>query len=180
MMEVGELGKTPERLTALVGDVTVQAIALQEQAEPGVIYCSEATAHLVQERMYLTPVEFTPLTGPWLLGRTYRLNGVERRRTPRGQPQGRILSPFVGREREMATLHALLAQVEAGRGQVGGIVGEAGIGKSRLISEFCHSLQGRTLMYLTGRCFSYGSATTVPSAAGPLATPLWHHGGRRS
>jgi predicted ATPase len=59
----------------------------------------------------------------------------------------------------MAILHALLAQVEAGRGQVAGVVGEAGIGKSRLISEFCHSLPGRALTYLTGRCFSYGSAT---------------------
>ena len=59
----------------------------------------------------------------------------------------------------MAILHALLAQVEAGRGQVAGVVGEAGIGKSRLISEFCHTLPGRALTYLTGRCFSYGSAT---------------------
>jgi len=104
-------------------------------------------------------VELAPLPGQWLHGCAYRLNGVERRRIPRGQPQGRVLSPFVGREREMATLHALLAQVEAGRGQVVGVVGEAGIGKSRLISEFCYSLQGRALTYLTGRFFSYGSAT---------------------
>src|SRR5262249_51742862 len=80
-------------------------------------------------------------------------------RTPGGQQRERSLSPFVGREREMATLHALLTQVETGRGQVVGVVGEAGIGKSRLISEFSQSLEGRQLTYLASRCLSYGSAT---------------------
>src|SRR5439155_7000548 len=65
----------------------------------------------------------------------------------------------VGRERELATLHALLAQAEAGRGQVVGVVGDPGIGKSRLIYEFRHSLEGKRLTYLTGRCRSYGSTT---------------------
>jgi predicted ATPase len=65
----------------------------------------------------------------------------------------------VGRERELATLHALLAQVETGRGQVIGVVGEPGIGKSRLIYEFRHNLEGKRLTYLTGRCLSYGSTT---------------------
>src|SRR5262249_25755229 len=70
-----------------------------------------------------------------------------------------VLSPFVGRERELAALHALLSQVETGRGQVVGVVGEPGIGKSRLIYEFRHSLEGKRLTYLAGRCLSYGSTT---------------------
>ena len=70
-----------------------------------------------------------------------------------------MLSPFVGREREITTLHALLAQVETGRGQVVGVVGEPGIGKSRLLYEFHQSLEGKRLTYLTGRCLSYGSTT---------------------
>jgi AAA ATPase domain/Adenylate and Guanylate cyclase catalytic domain len=61
--------------------------------------------------------------------------------------------------REMATLHALLAQVEDTRGQVVGIAGEPGIGKSRLVHEFRRSLDGRGLTYLEGRCLSYGSST---------------------
>src|SRR5262249_39324843 len=146
-------------LTALVGEVTAQAVALQEHAAPGTILCSAATACLIQGRLYCTSVGPVPLQEHSSPAPTYMLHRSSPHHTPSGPPLGRVLSPFVGREREMAILHALLAQVEAGRGQVVGVVGEAGIGKSRLISEFCHSLQGSALTYLTGRCFSYGSAT---------------------
>src|SRR5262247_4213604 len=69
-------------------------------------------------------------------------------------------APFVGREREVATLEALFAQVEAGQGQVVGIVAEAGGGKSRLLYEFRQRLQDKQVTYLAGRCLSYGS--TIP------------------
>jgi predicted ATPase len=59
----------------------------------------------------------------------------------------------------MATLLALLAQAERGRGQVVGIMGEAGMGKSRLVTEFCRSLEERQLSVLLGRCRSYGGTT---------------------
>jgi predicted ATPase len=72
---------------------------------------------------------------------------------------GRAESPFVGRTQALVTLHTLLAQVEAGRGQAVGIVGEPGIGKSRLLAEFYHGLQGRQLQYLHGRCLAYSQAT---------------------
>jgi predicted ATPase len=71
----------------------------------------------------------------------------------------RPLSRFVGREREMAILQALLAQVEDGQGHVVGIVGEPGIGKSRVLDEFRRELTGRQLTYVHGHCVSYGSAT---------------------
>jgi DNA-binding NtrC family response regulator/predicted ATPase len=75
-------------------------------------------------------------------------------------PEGaRPLSAFIGRDREMAALSALLAQVEDGRGHVVGIVGEPGIGKSRLLQEFRHSLDGKRLAYRHGYCASYSSAT---------------------
>ena len=89
------------------------------------------------------------------------------------QYRGRVLSPFVGREREMTTLHALLAQVEEGHGQVVGVVGEPGLGKSRLVYEFRRSLGKRWLTYRAGRCLSYG--TTTPYL--PLLDLLRHHCG---
>jgi transcriptional regulator with AAA-type ATPase domain/tetratricopeptide (TPR) repeat protein len=73
---------------------------------------------------------------------------------------GRVLSRFVGREREIAALHEALAQAERGQGQVVGIMGEPGIGKSRLLYEFRHGLQGQRVTYLEGQCLAYGQ--TVP------------------
>jgi predicted ATPase len=59
----------------------------------------------------------------------------------------------------MATLHALLAQVENGYGQVVGIAEEPGIGKSRLLYEFRQQVGRQPYTYLAGRCVSYGQAT---------------------
>jgi class 3 adenylate cyclase/transcriptional regulator with XRE-family HTH domain/tetratricopeptide (TPR) repeat protein len=68
----------------------------------------------------------------------------------------RLLSHFIGRDDELAALRGPLAKMEAGHGQVVGVVGEPGIGKSRLLYEFRRSLGARRLTYLEGRCLSYG------------------------
>jgi predicted ATPase len=62
----------------------------------------------------------------------------------------------VGRRRELATLQALLRQVQAGRGQVVGVIGESGIGKSRLVYEFHQSLHGHFITYRATSCLSHG------------------------
>jgi tetratricopeptide (TPR) repeat protein len=67
-------------------------------------------------------------------------------------------TPLLGRAHEMAILQAVLAQVEGGRGQVVGIMGEPGMGKSRLLAEWRQDLAGRAVTYLEGHCWSYGSA----------------------
>ena len=67
--------------------------------------------------------------------------------------------PFLGRVRELSALQAMLTHVEGGRGQVVGIVGEPGIGKSRLLAEWRQSLGAHKATYLAGHCWSYGSAT---------------------
>lgn len=70
----------------------------------------------------------------------------------------RTLSEFIGRDDELAALRGPLAKVEAGHGQVVGVVGEPGIGKSRLVYEFRRSLCNRQVSYLEGRCLSYGGS----------------------
>jgi predicted ATPase len=60
---------------------------------------------------------------------------------------------------ELALLHARLAQAVSGQGQVLGLVGEPGLGKSRLLAEFAHSLDGQAVTYYEGHCLAYGSAT---------------------
>jgi tetratricopeptide (TPR) repeat protein len=67
---------------------------------------------------------------------------------------------FVGRRQELDLLKSRLASARAGRGQIVGIVGEAGIGKSRLLYEFRQALRGEAIGYVEGHCLSYGA--TIP------------------
>jgi transcriptional regulator with AAA-type ATPase domain/tetratricopeptide (TPR) repeat protein len=67
-------------------------------------------------------------------------------------------SPFVGRASELAMLHEVLERAERGQGQIVGITGEPGVGKSRLLSEFRLALGPERARVLFGRCVSYGGA----------------------
>ena len=71
----------------------------------------------------------------------------------------RARSPFVGRDRELSQLGDLLAEVERGRGQIVGIVGEPGVGKSRLLYEFSESVSRQRATYLEGRGASHATHT---------------------
>jgi tetratricopeptide (TPR) repeat protein len=71
---------------------------------------------------------------------------------------GRQLSPFVGRDRELELLQLRLSQVANGRGHAVGIVGEPGVGKSRLAFEFGRRLADKNVPCLQGRCVSHGAA----------------------
>jgi DNA-binding winged helix-turn-helix (wHTH) protein/class 3 adenylate cyclase/tetratricopeptide (TPR) repeat protein len=155
---VGLFEDTPEGAGAVVGDTLTQASALQAQAAPGTIRCSRATARLVAQVVQVVAVESAPMTEKSQLDAVYIVLG---RRAP-GRllgPQGaRVLTPFIGRTHELATLHALAAQVEAGRGQVVGIIGEPGIGKTRLCAEFMRDQLAHPWCMLDTRAVSYDQA----------------------
>jgi tetratricopeptide (TPR) repeat protein len=70
---------------------------------------------------------------------------------------GTALSNFVGRKREMLILDDLRERAAVGEGQIVGIAADAGAGKSRLLYEFRRRLWDQPVLYLTGRCLSYGS-----------------------
>jgi tetratricopeptide (TPR) repeat protein len=70
---------------------------------------------------------------------------------------GRI-GRFVGRDNELDLLESRLKAARQGQGQLVSLIGEAGIGKSRLLFEFRQRLAGQPVTYLEGHCFSYGSA----------------------
>jgi predicted ATPase len=70
----------------------------------------------------------------------------------------RVLTPFVGRQRDLALLSEHLDAAVAGQGQVVGLVGEPGMGKSRLLAEF-RRLVRQPVRYVEGHCLAYGSAT---------------------
>jgi tetratricopeptide (TPR) repeat protein len=82
------------------------------------------------------------------------------------------MSCFVGRTQELALLHARLEQAIGGQGQVIGITGEPGLGKSRLLAEFAHRLDGQAVTYCEGYCLAYDSTTPyLPVRA--LLQQLW-------
>jgi class 3 adenylate cyclase/tetratricopeptide (TPR) repeat protein len=150
---VGAIGDNLRMDYTAVGDTTHLAARLQQLAEPGVILISDATARLVEGYARLEsrgPIAIRGKSEPVIV---HALLGTGTRRS-RLDEGGRGLSRFVGRARELATLLDLLTQVEAGHGQVAGIVGEPGVGKSRLVLELRGAVAGVT--YLEGRCLSYG------------------------
>jgi hypothetical protein len=138
--------------------------ALASVAEPGTIVISPATVSLLRRRFALE----RPVAVPGVEGHAYRLVGLEWTGYGLG---GRPLSDFVGRKRELVHLHELLASAARGRGQAVGIMGEAGIGKSRLMFEFCETLGYDGIAHWEGRCVPHG--TGVPYL--PLVDLLRRH-----
>ena len=87
--------------------------------------------------------------------KAYQLIKVGHVRTKLGASMVRGLTPFVGRERELELLLDGFERAQSGRGQALSIVGEAGVGKSRLLYEFKKAIAQEDLTYLEGRCLAY-------------------------
>jgi DNA-binding NtrC family response regulator/class 3 adenylate cyclase len=136
------------------------AVRLLGHAGPGEVLVCSQLGQMVSGWCELQAREMPLEVGTPHRLRAFSVGGVVPRRSPLAGLGVRALSPFVGRERELATLRELLAQVGESRGQVVGILGEPGVGKSRLLHEFRQLLTGQRVTYLQGHCLSYGS--TVP------------------
>jgi transcriptional regulator with AAA-type ATPase domain/tetratricopeptide (TPR) repeat protein len=122
---------------------------LQACAGPQMVVASETALP------FLRHFELSLLDAPAGVGsRIYQLVGHGRG----GLGLRRRVSAFVGRQHELGILKDHLETVTRGQGRAVGIVGEVGIGKSRLISEFRRSLADQDVTYLEGACFSYTDA----------------------
>jgi class 3 adenylate cyclase len=155
---VGNLGHDAQQLYTAVGDPTELAMRLRHRAAPGTILLTAATARLVQETVQVDACgtlymdEGAPPEPVYVVqGRFGRSVGVPGHRARAG-------SLFVGREQELALLHERLTVVTAGQGQVVSLVGEPGMGKTRLLNEFRRRLAGSQVTYYVGQCLSYGQA----------------------
>ena len=158
LVVVGTLGDNLRMDYTAVGDTTNLAARLQQLAAPDTILISEATSRLAQGLVSLEALEPVQVKGKRGRIPVYKVLGLGPHRAPLAGRDERALSPLVGRERELALLGEVLEQIERGQGQAVGIVGEAGLGKSRLLYEFRQRLAGRRVTVLEGRCLSYGSA----------------------
>jgi DNA-binding NtrC family response regulator/tetratricopeptide (TPR) repeat protein len=147
---------TGRTVAEVPGDARIDAetvlAALAAQAPAGAILVTREAAVLVERRFELeTWKSLEGVPGP-----VYRLLGRERTGYGLG---GRALSRFVGRERELGLVADLLARTQAGRGQLLGIVGEPGVGKSRLIYEFTRPHRVPDWLVLQGAAVPHGTAT---------------------
>jgi class 3 adenylate cyclase/tetratricopeptide (TPR) repeat protein len=158
LVVVGGIGDNLRMDYTAVGDTTNLAYRLQQLAQPGTILVSKATAQMAKSYAYLETVGPVRVKGKTTPVAVYRVMGRRPRRSPLAMLGERTLSRCVGREQELATLRELLVQIEAGEGQAIGIVGETGVGKSRLLYEFRQYLRDKRVTYLEGHCLSYGSA----------------------
>ena len=148
----GSFGDDASQTPTVVGEATTLAMALAQQAAPGEILLSEATRALVARDMLTTPLQQVN-TYAGSMGVAQLLG-----RAPQDVTSGRPEGLFVGRGADLATLQERLSIVMRGQGQVVGVMGNAGMGKSRLVLAFRQSLDASTLTYVQGRCQSYGRA----------------------
>jgi DNA-binding NtrC family response regulator/tetratricopeptide (TPR) repeat protein len=120
-------------------------------AEPGTVLVSAPARPFLERRFVLVPFARTRGTSESV----YRLEGLERT----GLGLGDQLTPFVARDRELEQLAQALEQAQTGHGQVVGVVGEAGVGKSRLLWEFINSRRIQNSLTLLSSAASYARAT---------------------
>jgi class 3 adenylate cyclase/tetratricopeptide (TPR) repeat protein len=143
-----------------VGQTTHLAARMEQIADPGAIVITPETLALAEgyvEVRSLGPIPVKGLADPIEI---FELTGAGLARTRLQAAALRGLTRFVGRDAEVDHLRRVLGQASAGRGQVVAIVGEAGVGKSRLTYEFTHSHRVQDWLILEASSVSYGKATS--------------------
>jgi DNA-binding winged helix-turn-helix (wHTH) protein len=173
---VGPLAHEPQRLYTAAGDTIQLAIQLQQEAEPDTLLVSGVTYGLVQDEVRGAMYDLLSRPGLTTSAPVYAVHEVRHRRGGVLRRSTRVLSPFVGRRQELRLLHARLAQACGGQGQVVGIVGEPGLGKTRLLAEFVQRLRGRRVTCCEGHCLPFDRATPYLPVR-DLLRELWNlHG----
>ena len=142
-----------------VGETTHLAARMEQMATPGSIRLTAATLRLVEGLVQVTALGPVPVKGLDEPVEVFELVGASRLRRRLQAAAARGLTPFVGRQPELEALHQALAQAQTGHGQVVALVGEAGVGKSRLVHECVHSHRTQGWRVLESASVSYGKAT---------------------
>jgi class 3 adenylate cyclase len=142
-----------------VGQTTHVAARMEQMAVPGSILLSAATVSLAEGYVEVKPLGPLPLRGLEASLEVYELTRAATIRSRFQAAAARGLNRFVGREPELDYLRQALARVRAGHGQVVAVVGEPGVGKSRLYWEFSQSHRAQGWLILESGSVSYGKAT---------------------
>jgi class 3 adenylate cyclase/tetratricopeptide (TPR) repeat protein len=142
-----------------IGQTTHLAARMEQLAPPGTIRLTAETSWLAEGLVQVTPLGPVPVKGLPDPVEVCELVGAGPARTRLQAFAARGLTPFVGRQAELDALHQALAQAGAGHGQVVSVIGEPGVGKTRLFHEFTHTSRTHGWLRLESSSASYGKAT---------------------
>jgi tetratricopeptide (TPR) repeat protein/class 3 adenylate cyclase len=140
---------------SVAGEAAQAAAGLAAIAAPDTILISPGCHRLVEPFLIVEPVRavaLRPDTEPVVPQRVLGESGIHTR-LEAADPSA--LTPFTGREPQLASLERLVAESRDGRGRIAIVVGDAGIGKSRIIHELRERVRPSATQVLTGRCRAY-------------------------
>src|SRR6516162_7568203 len=142
-----------------VGQTTHLAARMEQMAKAGSVLVTEATLALAEGYVHVRPLGAVTVKGLEVATQLYELLGLGPARSRLEARAARGLTRFVGRAGELQHLAQALDRAAAGHGQIVAVVGEAGVGKSRLLWEFMRSHRTRGWLILESGSVSYGKAT---------------------
>ncbi len=142
-----------------IGPTVHLANRMEQLAVPGTVRLTIDTLHLAEGFVEVRSLGAVPIKGINEPVEVCELVGAAAVRTRLEAAAARGLTRFVGRDSELQVLRRAEDQARHGHGQVVALVGEPGVGKSRLFYEFTHSQRVQDLLILEGRSVSYGKAT---------------------
>jgi class 3 adenylate cyclase/tetratricopeptide (TPR) repeat protein len=157
LVVVGSIGTDLRMDYTAVGDTTNVAARLLQTAEPGQVVVSEAVHRLVKGFFHTQAIGDRALKGKAESVPAWEVLSAQETRSRLDVEAERGLTPLVGRDKELAILADCFEKARAGQGQLVFIVGEPGIGKSRLLYEFRQRIGDRAA-WQEGRCVSFGQS----------------------